>query len=96
MTGPSLVLTFANLTAALLGERALREAGFEPRLVPVPPGIASDCGFCALLPGLGGVELPAALERAYAACRDVAGAWEEKSQEAADGRGKEKRYARIT
>lgn len=42
----SIILTFPTTRVLLAAERALGEEGWAIEVIPVPVGIASDCGFC--------------------------------------------------
>lgn len=42
----AVILTFPTTHALLAAERELAEEGWAIEVIPVPIGIASDCGFC--------------------------------------------------
>ena len=42
----AIILTFPTTHALLAAERELAEEGWAIEVIPVPVGIASDCGFC--------------------------------------------------
>ena len=89
----SLIATFSTSHDALRAEREVKARGIEAELIPVPREIASDCGFCLLLPA--GSERPegAALEAAMSL--DKESIWSVCETAIAGNRKKEKRYERI-
>ncbi len=51
----AIILTFPTTHALLAAERELAEEGWAIEVIPLPVGIASDCGFCVRrIPGTRG------------------------------------------
>jgi len=51
----AIILTFPTTHALLAAERELAEEGWAIEVIPLPVGIASDCGFCVRrIPGARG------------------------------------------
>jgi hypothetical protein len=40
------IICFESVSAAIMVENALKEQAFDIRVMPVPSGIRSGCGFC--------------------------------------------------
>lgn len=57
---PSQVLTFDSTHAVLAAEKALRAAGMEYQIIPMPRQMSSDCGMAIRVPRVDG-----------RACRDL-------------------------
>ncbi len=83
----SLIATFRTSHDALRAEREVRTRGIEAELIPVPREIASDCGFCLLMPEKEG--------RAAVPGIDAESAWLVAESRIGEGLRKEKRYERI-
>ena len=45
MSGYTIIL-FNSSTTSIWAARALKKAGIERRLVPIPRGLSSECGYC--------------------------------------------------
>lgn len=90
------ILTFRTLHAVLRAERRadeLRPRGVpRPLLIPVPRGIASDCGFCLRFPADG---LDPKILRKEMEDADIEDAWLVEVNTEDVRRIKEKRYERI-
>jgi len=87
----SYVVTFSSSHEVLRAEAAVKALGFRPELIPVPRGIASDCGFCLLLP-YGGTDFDAARD---AVGGRIESAWIVREKKDDPRRVKEKSYERI-
>jgi hypothetical protein len=64
---------FENVSQSIMAEQALTEQGFDVRVMPMPSGIRSGCGFCLRF-------LPEDLEKAAVFLRErglpIKEAWE--------------------
>lgn len=87
----SYVATFSSGHEVLRAEAAAKRLGLRAELIPVPRGIASDCGFCLLLP-YGGTDFVAAR---LALGGNIESAWLVRERTDDTRRVKEKRYERI-
>lgn len=45
-SGPYRVLLFESVSAVLVAEKILKDAGIRSKLIPVPKYLSSDCGVC--------------------------------------------------
>ena len=45
-----MILTFPSTRKAILGEKALLQAGFSAKVMPMPEALSHQCGICLRLP----------------------------------------------
>jgi len=50
MSGDYRVILFATTNHALRGEKVLKRAGLQAKLIPVPRHLSSDCGISLRIP----------------------------------------------
>jgi hypothetical protein len=91
---PCCIVTFETIHEVLRAEKALTALGLAFELVPVPPAITSDCGFCILAPWAE-EGLKSAIEALSAGTIAISGAYRVLEKPSAEGRHKEKAYERI-
>ncbi len=64
MSAPYMVLLVPTTSHAIRGERVLRKAGLDVKLIPTPRHLSSDCGSALRLPASERSAAVAALEAA--------------------------------
>lgn len=45
-----LIITFRDTVMAIRMEKAMKEAGFPGRIIPLPSAISAGCGLCFMAP----------------------------------------------